>query len=336
MFNKTKPIVLGETYIFDVLGESDLSQTTSLVTVIKKAKKRKTYTVMSVNTKEVFDCPQGLLTPYSEDVKIVRCQFGTTDFDEADLEFLNGLDNMFTLMKNMTKAILDNVDPSDDDKSEDIVKTSERFKETVDCLTRYNVLFTKKIQRYYDIAQYKYNLANTIRNPRKIEEKSEEPTIIKSEPHIKYNRVDDTEFRERMDAAVYSFLRGTMSFDEFKNTVVNIIEESIPDEVNLSIDNDVQETITKKDLRFMLNAIISELEQGAIIFLAAKTEDGKVKATCLTQNDMYNKNELMAKFVRYVRSIYPKWGSEQEEYQSNRKIGIIRFNFNGIDEEDDD
>ena len=53
MFTKRKGIVIGETYLFDVLNETNMANSTSLVTVVKK-EKADTYVVVSVNCGDIF------------------------------------------------------------------------------------------------------------------------------------------------------------------------------------------------------------------------------------------------------------------------------------------
>lgn len=58
MFNK-KRIIIGETYLFDVLNETDMANVATLVTVVKKVGHDE-YAVISVNNNSVFKTNQSI------------------------------------------------------------------------------------------------------------------------------------------------------------------------------------------------------------------------------------------------------------------------------------
>ena len=95
MFTKRKGIVIGETYLFDVLNETNMASAVSLVTVVKKTGFRK-YTVISVNNGYVFETKSKYLTPYTDPEKatVIRCQYGTTEFDNTDIIGLSLIRNV--------------------------------------------------------------------------------------------------------------------------------------------------------------------------------------------------------------------------------------------------
>ena len=70
MFNKKK-IIIGETYLFDVLNETDMANIATLVTVVKKVGHDE-YAVISVNNNSVFKTKSKYLTPYVKDRKSTR------------------------------------------------------------------------------------------------------------------------------------------------------------------------------------------------------------------------------------------------------------------------
>ena len=322
MFTKRKPIILGETYIFDVLGESDMSQTTTLVTVIKKAKRRKTYIVMSENTKEVFECPQELLTPYSENIKVVRCEYGTTDFNEADLEHLSNIEHVINLLKGVSD-IMKEVAPDDKDN----MKESKNFDEIAETLMKYNAVLTAKVKCYYEIAQYKYNLRERIlKSKREKEEKeqhqeTQEDKISKEELEAERRR---QEFTDRFDATCTCFNRGTIGFSEFLSTASDVISECFPieDVIERSAGRNVK-YVSSEDLNYILFKAKSVIEQGnSTVFLAARNPEGEIAVLPITKKDLGDIN-FVDKYYNYVKALYPDWPANSGRYETKRRIITI-------------
>ena len=329
MFTKRKPIILGETYIFDVLGESDMSQTTTLVTVIKKAKRRKTYIVMSENTKEVFECPQELLTPYSENIKVVRCEYGTTDFNEADLEHLGNIVHVINLLKGVSNIMKE---AAPDDK--DTMKESKNFDEIAETLLKYNVVLTSKVKRYYDIAQYKYNLRERIL---KSKQEEEQPQEIPQEDNKASQQEElaaerrKREFTDRFDAACECFHRGTIGFSEFLSTASDIISECFPiEDVIKHTGRDVK-YISSEGLNFILFKAKSIIQrENATVFLAARNPEGEISVLSITRRDIGDIN-FVDKYYNYVKALYPDWPADSVRYETKRRIITINVAINGDD-----
>lgn len=319
MFTKRKPIILGETYIFDVFGESDMSQTTTLVTVIKKAKRRKTYIVMSESTKEVFECPQELLTPYSENIKVVRCEYGTTDFNEADLEHLSNIVHVINLLKGVSN-IMKEAAPDD----EDTIKESKNFDEIAETLMKYNAVLTSKVKRYYDIAQYKYNLRERILKSKlekeKPQETQEEDKTSKEELAAERRR---REFTDRFDAACECFHRGTIGFSEFLSTASDIISECFPIEDVIKHTGRDAKYISSEDLNFILFKAKSIIQrENCTVFLAARNPEGEILVLSITRRDIGDIN-FVDKYYNYVKALYPDWPADSVRYETKRRIITI-------------
>lgn len=320
MFTKRKPIVLGETYAFDVLGESDMSQTTTLVTVIKKAKRRKTYIVMSENTKEIFECPQELLTPYSENIKAVRCEYGTTDFNEADLEHLANIEHVINLLKGVSN-IMKEAAPDD----EDTMKESKNFDEIAETLIKYNAVLTSKVKRYYDISQYKYNLRERILKSKY--EKEQQSQKIQEDDKVSQENIDaerrKREFTDRFDAACECFHRGTISFNEFLSTASDIISECFPIEDVIEHTGRDVKYISSEDLNFILFKAKSIIQrENCTVFLAARNPEGEISVLHITRKDLGDTN-FVDKYYNYVKALYPDWPADSVRYETKRRIITI-------------
>ena len=333
LFNRRKPIVIGETYIFDVLGESDMSPTTSLVTVIKKAKHRKHYIVMSENTKEVFECPQDLLTPYSENVKVVRCQYCTTDFNEADLQFFDNVDFMLELLTDTANMFKESA--KGDKESEE---NADKLNGMLSTLGKYNDLFRNKVRRYYDINQFKYELASRIKKSKlakKLEDDAIEEikhgtaTIQQPQPPEQampsyFDTQEFQAFSERFNSNIVCLKRGMLTYDEFVANSIEIIQQSYP--IDLTMAGNTLEYITIDDLEFILKNVTQTITPRSLMFLIAKNPLDKVSAICITPYDMAN-NKVVDIYYNYVRELYPDWDSNKRcSYKTKRRIAIIHLN----------
>lgn len=130
-----EPIKIGKSYIFDVLAESNMSVDTCVVTVVKKGLRMNRWVVLSVNTGDVFEAPEELLTPfevYDTFAPIIRCQYGTTDFYPIDVGLVDYLAEMIA-----PKA-------AKDEKFESIYMHAKALRD--------------KIQKYAQISDYKFKL----------------------------------------------------------------------------------------------------------------------------------------------------------------------------------
>lgn len=137
------PIVIGKTYIFDILGESNMSQDTCAVTIIKRGVTNKEYwTVLSVNSGDIFEAPEYLLTPfesYEDFAPIIRCQYGTTDFYDIDVKLM---DSVVDLFQTQYEAMRD----------------EDELKSETQNILHHAIALRDKIAKYSDISNYRYNL----------------------------------------------------------------------------------------------------------------------------------------------------------------------------------
>lgn len=143
MFERKK-IVIGETYIYDALNETNMAVMTNLVTVIKKAKGN-TYTVCAVENGLVFNTPAKYLTPYIEKEKaaVVRCHYGTTELNESDLDYFDMVNSFLTLVDGILKKEGVKIDDA-----ENPIKILQEMTE----------IKREKILQYVNISRYKHNL----------------------------------------------------------------------------------------------------------------------------------------------------------------------------------
>lgn len=102
-----KKIVIGETYLFDVMNHTNLAPLHTLVTVVEK--KGFEYVVLSVNNGDVFKTPAKYLTPYvkGETVSVIRCHYGTTELNEKDADYFDMIDSVLDVFIDMVPHVIE-------------------------------------------------------------------------------------------------------------------------------------------------------------------------------------------------------------------------------------
>lgn len=264
-----KPIVIGETYVFDILNETDAAAGTSLVTVIKKAKFNK-YIVRSVNNGSIFSVHKKYLTPYVDgESYVVRCQYGTTDIDNFDLEAIDLVTASVVLLGDM------------------FCKDSQKKKEYVNPILSdvLKVLANLKIKliKYAEITNYK-EMVQYYSNARKMEELMKESNsndILKEKPLT----VDD-KFKMAFESNVAKYINGDYDEDTLIDNAIDIIEKMYPKNL-LEYEEDDQELITEKELRCYINHILSEIKgKPYITILIGVSEKGKLCACAFDYSEV--------------------------------------------------
>lgn len=188
MNNRQKEIVIGEQYIYDVLCETNLAATTSLVTVVRETQKENTYTVLSVNTGDVFDCNAKYLTPYISPDKAVaiRCIYGVTEFDAVDQNTCNSvipklLDLLCTYKKSLPEKEADIVFCKDKETGNDILDLG------IKCLCELSC----KVLKYVELSKQRMVIKKNIMDRLKVQ--NDINNIISKGPFFPYMSLFETQ-----------------------------------------------------------------------------------------------------------------------------------------------
>lgn len=326
MFTKRKGIVIGETYLFDVLNETNMANSTSLVTVVKK-EKADTYVVVSVNCGDVFRTKAKYLTPYVDPktASVVRCQYGTTEFNDADIKFFDIVEGTIDMLTDCFKEL--NIE-------EDIIEQASSLKII-------NKKMKKKIQKYVDISNYKDNINVMLNVYSKIKDKLGSNNFNDNIPHAILEEdnkaVDESEFKEKFDNVVDNYIYGNMDIDEFiddaKETIMNYYPKELlynKMEFDTNIANDV------------INGVVHRMLEtdGCIMFAVSMDNDDEWRikdfvyegedANTSTQNIFVLAND----FKGYIDSLYPELESDGKCFPKYR-FNIITISKRKEKESDD-
>lgn len=318
MFNRKK-IVIGETYLFDVLSETNMANLVSLVTVVKKTKHNK-YAVVSVNNGYVFETKAKYLTPYVDPEKatIVRCQYGTTDFDRVDANYFDLISSTLEIFEG---ALKDNTDECSVQMIKDFAEIRELGNNLKD-----------KIQRYIDISDYKdsmeilgcayKNLKDKIDSMQSVAE--EEPNPLLEKP------IEQGNFRKYFDTLVSDYSNGVISLDDFLTVGMEIIKDNYPK--NYLINHGV---ISNDEIDYVISNILSDIHiSNSIGFIIGMDDNDNwhLKTVYFTEDS--DVLQMLNDFKNFIYNIYPeleKNGKCNPKYRFN----VIAVRKRGDDEEDE-
>lgn len=340
MFEKRKPIYAGVTYIFDALNESNMAASTSVVTTIKKAKKKHYWIVLSVNNGDIFECHENLLTEFVkyDDVNdIIRCQYGTTEFNITDVAFFDivtkGLDMLSESIEN------------------------EEFKELNEKVKTHATQLRDKIKKYAEISHYTHmitTIGNIKHNIDKFYEKEKSKTsqereealiealakaagesIIKKEENTEEEFKDmmqQSGFYEKFDNEVKHYMFSKEDRDTFIDNALDLLEEEFPSEAMIPPEKQYR-CITKGDIESLKKAAAKALHSNNMVFLVGMTSGGEQIAVCVF--DISDFDEI----DKFVSTCYDKWEDRNINYYTDHRIVLLSvpnrpFDF-GNDEEDD-
>lgn len=298
LFNKRKPIIIGETYIFDALNESNLASSTSAVTVIKKSDKKHHWIVMSVNNGDVFECPETLLTElvkYDTINPIIRCQYGTTDFCSADLAFVDMLIKAVEIL---------NEQVGDDNIAKFVKEYSDEFRD--------------KVAKYVDISNYKIKLSiiKTITN---IIENEHSKDSSLCEKLVKEEVQTPNSFYDSFNNLVAQYANGELTMDEFVETGLNILEDELPNEYYIPKMVANQE-VTFAEITSLVENTRKAVNTNHIVFLSGiDSESDHLAIAVWSEEDI----EQVYYFIDHV---YDKWDDKWEgnsSYNSKYRIVMI-------------
>jgi hypothetical protein len=317
---KRKPIYAGATYIFDVLNESNMAASTTMVTTIKKAKKKNYWVVLSVNNGDIFECPESLLTEYvdyDDVVDIVRCHYGTTEFNFGDVALFEiiteGLDMMAEKIED-----------------EEFKALNEEVKASVDKLR-------DKIKKYAEISHYKHMLT-TIGNIKHDIDKFQEKEKLKSQKielveaitkaaEESIEKVESAEegfkdiiqesgFYEKFDDVVKHYLFSSEDRDVFIDKALDLLEEEFPPQAMIPPEKKYQ-YIEQGDIDALKKAVAKALHSNNIIFLVGITSKGEQIAVCIF--DISDLDEV----DNFVSACYDKWEDRNSSYFSSHRITML-------------
>lgn len=297
MFTKRKGIVIGETYLFDVLNETNMASVVSLVTVVKKTGFRK-YTVISVNNGYVFETKAKYLTPYTDPEKatIIRCQYGTTEFNNTDMI---GLSLIRNVLKVCSKRFINN-DP------DDLVDTINYAKSIVESLEA-------KIQPYVEISNYKdimkviSKFNNTYDKESDIDDTSYENSIF-----------DQSEFKDYFNDIVSDYIDGALDLKTFITDAKELIENEYP--VELLKNYDKSQFFNTKIDSILADVVGQSYKSNSVAFIIAVDEDNKLCVKEFYHKEDHDAMNIFNKLRDFIHNIYPKLDTDESfvpEYRFN-------------------
>lgn len=319
----SKKIIIGETYLFDVLNETNKAETTTLVTVVKKIKLNK-YVVISVNNGDVFITKAKYLTPFVDPEKatVIRCQYGTTEFTQNDVKYFNLVNNIFELFDD----VLNNMDLKNLSSNDNVAELIQDFNE----VKEWGKEVGDKVQKYANISDYK----EIIHTLAKIKTISKDCTIKpsdtdKQEPISSKPMKNDEFFNKYFNDLVMKYLSNDISFDDFSKQTIDNIKQHYPLE---QLKNEGKVTISQID--DITDEIIHSLIQTKTIGFVIGIDDSDnlyVKTICLVEDS--DITEELYDLRDFVYKIYPDLKSKDSIIPKYR-FGVIAVPKRG-DEEDE-
>lgn len=316
----SKKIIIGETYLFDVLNETNKAETTTLVTVVKKVKFNK-YVVISVNNGDVFITKAKYLTPFVDPEKatVIRCQYGTTEFTQKDARFFNIVNNIFELFED----ILNNMELENSLSKDNISELVKDFNE----VKEWGKEVGDKVQKYANISDYK----EIIHTLAKIKTTSNECTIKPTDKQELVNKpIENDEFFDKhFNDLVMKYLSNNIEFDEFSEQVIDNIKKYYPLE---QLKNEGKVSVSQID--DITDEIIHSLIQTKTIGFVIGIDDSDnfhVKTICLVEDS--DITEELYDLRDFVFEIYPELKSKDSIIPKYR-FSVIAVPKRG-DEEDE-
>lgn len=294
MFGKRKAIVIGETYIFDALNETNMGVTTSLVTVIKKAKKRNWYTVLSVNNGDIFDTPAKFLTPYVDpkNAAVVRCHYGTTEFLPSDILLLDIFSDLVNLIDNTL--------------------TTDEERKVMDMdFTTLKILIKRtrdKIEKYVKISMYSNTLISTANLYKSL-------NIEKMNLDNNNVNVIECSFKDSFDSIVDKYVDGELDQDDFIDEARNIIEEKYPLPV---LKLGTPTTLDNYGIESLVMSIYEKVLDGHMVFVISKTRYDDVIV------DLFMDENITDDQIRtYMQDVYDDYKKDDDTYIVDFNMAII-------------
>ena len=255
---KKVKVTIGQTYIYDVLGETNISDVTTVI--VKEKVKRHKYLVIG-NTGKVFVCEDKYLTPPLKDVHtlVTRVTNSYTEFDESDHWVLR-------------KAI-DLLKTIDDEQINSIAMRLSILDAKL-----ISVLRNNKKRTMNDILTniHETKLRNDLDG---LDEKIKQLTDIMNNTSTKIERAKNahigrtsgiTEFKKNFSKFLDSLTKkGDNDFNEIVRKIKMYILENYPVSILLNIGD----RCTDRTREGMIDSIKDELDHGMTCFLVYIDED---------------------------------------------------------------
>lgn len=336
MFNKKK-IIIGETYLFDVLNETDMANVATLVTVVKKVGHDE-YAVISVNNSSVFKTKSKYLTPYvnKKEAVAIRCKYGTTDIKSDDVSLLNHI-------RSILSTIADEICTTDDtiynEKiSNDIEKICLRVKELEDKLKPYaeiteNMKNLELIKSYKEFIQetaecYERDIANN----------------IKRRDNGREQILNNSQFKEKFDKIVNDYCNGKETKISFIHRAITCVKEDYPIDLLKNCEN---EPLTEEEISEVSHTINSIVQLGKIVLIIIPKEDEEEKIDVhayfndpydmpsMLSNNPYNMSSMSEEDISdFIHSGFPD--ILEDNYIPTYKYNVITINEVEIGKEDEE
>lgn len=316
-----EPIHIGGAYIFDPLGESNQSVTTTAVTVIKQGKHENSYVVLSINNGDIFECDRTLLVPvmdYDNIKPLIRCQYGAPDFTTEESQFFD-----FIFAKIM-------------DGMKDGLK-EHNTKELNDIVSTFNIVgntLGNKIKRYAEISEYKYML-ETIGNVKQHQQKhfdtkkeleKPENDVIDSDMSKKIKKyeenmnkiVSSSDFYNIFNDLVNDYIDpgSSLTRDDFVEYALDMLEEDFPIQA-LNVQIDELQIMTKENIERDKEICMDFIEHNQIVFLVGATESGERMSVAIWDKDDIDEVES------FICTCYNEWVDKDKEYKAKYRVVII-------------
>ena len=258
---KKVKVTIGQTYIYDVLGETNISDVTTVI--VKEKVKRHKYLVIG-NTGKVFVCEDKYLTPPLKDVDtlVTRVTNNYTEFNESDHWALR---KAIDLLKTI------------DDGSDEQINSTAMMLSILDAKL-ISVLRNNKERTMNDILTniHETKLRNDLDG---LEEKIKQLTDIMNNTSTKIERAKNahierasgiTEFKKNFSKFLDSLTKkGDNDFNEIVRKIKMYILENYPVSILLNIGD----RCTDRTREGMIDSIKDELEHGMTCFLVYIDED---------------------------------------------------------------
>ena len=253
---KKVKVTIGQTYIYDVLGETNISDVTTVI--VKEKVKRHKYLVIG-NTGKVFVCEDKYLTPPLKDVDtlVTRVTNNYTEFNESDhwalrkaIDLLKTIDDGSDEQINSTAMMLSILDAK-------LISVLRNNKERTmnDILTN---IHETKLRNDLDGLEDKIKQLTDIMNNTSTKIERAKNAHIETRPGI-------SEFKKNFSKFLNSLVKNSDNdFNEIVRKIKLYLLENYPIYVLL---NGNDERCTDKTREGMINSVKDELDHGMTCFL---------------------------------------------------------------------
>jgi hypothetical protein len=308
-------VKIGETYFYDILGESNMSATTAAVTVIKKSPQPNKWTVLSVNTQEVFDCDKEMLTPIVDPKVIqplIRCEYGVAPFTESEVFTAKKI--IPELMKLLTQTF--------EDSHQDMLSQ--------ECIDNFNNdirNLCEKVENLYEISQYKkfYSAAiagnKALQNLKKLKE-------LDSAGETNNQDSTNDDYRDKLFKKKFS--EAIEKFNEGDNRDPNILGESVKKTIyeyfpfDMTLEDCQKPIIYGKEIKYVFDVIKKSLYDGYLIFLIGVGPKAEKIVDyifgCKTDDEDINQNMINFAYEKFSAMVNRMYGYDLDDINSESRI----------------